>query len=437
MSTGIIIALSIVIVLLLLASCTGVMFYWYKTRSSRAVANKDEIKAKSTMTKHVLKNIPISSFLSGDVITSRSEFEMLNEQECLRTNLTSSQGGLNKNKPLNANQDILPFDHNRVKLRHAANRGDYVNASWISQVSKEKEYDCLMMHSFLPLDKIGMIVCDSPNESSVGRYDQMIYQNDVDLILHIPSNDNYRKSTNMKLQRQTPDELSNVSRKLLKTVFVENYLVKEDWDVSTERGKTNKFVYFELSGFYVNNKQAIDQVLRTITTIRNELKCSREHAMMVIHDDHSGVSEAAIFAVLFDLLEQLDDALLHTNRQCDKNQNLDVFNAVNDLRKKRMKMVQSFEEYRFVHDVLMYYAKHKASYDELLRSLRSTGIKKEGYLDYETYFPSAPREELPDSYLIDELRQTKLNETDDDVYFINVGKAKMEDKISKEYYLYD
>ena len=50
------------------------------------------------MTKHVLKNIPISSFLSGDVITSGSEFEMLNEQECLRTNLTSSQGGLNKNK---------------------------------------------------------------------------------------------------------------------------------------------------------------------------------------------------------------------------------------------------------------------------------------------------------------------------------------------------
>ena len=433
---AIIIALGTVLIVLLFASTIGLMYFCYQKRSPTYVDDKDEKRPPSIATKDISNKIPISTIFSGDVLIARSEFETLTEQERLRSNLASIQGGLNVNKRFSTNPDILPFDENRVKLRSKANRNDYINASWIYQPSKQKEYDSLMMHPFLPIDNIGMIVCDAPNEVSSNRYGEMIYQHDVDLILHISRTDSHKTGSVLALLREVPGEPSDVSRKLLKSSFIEKYLVKEEWDISTERGKTNQLTFVELKGFSLYKEEAIHQVLRTITFIRNKFGCDREYATMVIHDEQSGVSEAAIFAALFNLLEQLDDALLNTDGHGDKNQSIDVFRVLNDLRKKRMSMIHTFEDFSFIHQVLMYYVKHKSTYDEMLgsnlpekecpsigtadtKSLCSAETDNASSMVVSTNSPSS-NEYRPISYLIDEIRQA---EASDGTYLVYQDKG--------------
>ena len=202
------------------------------------------------------RKISVDSLLDNTFTKpSKEEFEELEETDRKRSGLTSdltmSQGRRyndGKKGKMNINKNILPYDQTRVKMKSPINGVDYINASWISQPSNEKEYDSLRMHPYLPMENVGLVVSDSPNESSLDRFYTMIYQHDVDLILHISNDESYKNTSDMTVQGESSVDSSNVSRKLIKRVFVEDYLVKEDWDLSTKRGKTNKCVYVELKG---------------------------------------------------------------------------------------------------------------------------------------------------------------------------------------------
>ena len=61
---------------------------------------------------------------------------------------------------------------------------------------------------------------------------------------------------------------------------------------------------------------------------------------------------------------------------------LDVFKTVNDLRKQRAKMVNSFENYSFLYECIKYYCQNKKELDKLRPEIE---IPTEYYLDQETY----------------------------------------------------
>ena len=92
---------------------------------------------------------------------------------------------------------------------------------------------------------------------------------------------------------------------------------------------------------------------------------------MLAYDDLGGVSGAAVLVSLLYLLEEIDDALLASKSDVGKSGSdsmaINIFETVDDLRCKRMGMIRNIEEYTFLRQSVLYYAKYKERYDDLLR----------------------------------------------------------------------
>ena len=89
---------------------------------------------------------------------------------------------------------------------------------------------------------------------------------------------------------------------------------------------------------------------------------------MLVHDDKGGISGAAVFVALLDLLQKVDEAMLPPDSQLEWVQQeevidtLNIFSVVNGLRIARGKMIRNFEEYVFWFRAVVYYAQRKSEY---------------------------------------------------------------------------
>ena len=86
-----------------------------------------------------------------------------------------------KHGKLNLNKQSLPYDHTRVKLSRPVNGIDYINASWIQTLSRDRAYDELLYNEFLPFSKIGFILTQDPTPDSHPQYLQMIHDQKINV----------------------------------------------------------------------------------------------------------------------------------------------------------------------------------------------------------------------------------------------------------------
>ena len=78
---------------------------------------------------------------------------------------------------MNRNKEILPYDHNRIKLKNPIDGRDYINASLVLP-SNYSEPDRL---SLLP--KLSFIAAQGPMEDTTSHFLQMIYEQKVDIVV--------------------------------------------------------------------------------------------------------------------------------------------------------------------------------------------------------------------------------------------------------------
>ena len=100
------------------------------------------------------------------------------------------------------------------------------------------------------------------------------------------------------------------------------------------------------------------------------MKLGKDSLRIMTHDSHGGISGAAVFMVLYDLLQRVDDAFTSNNQikksmSKDDSEKINVFNAVNELRKDRAKMVNSYANYKLIFMCLNHYGKNKSSFDNI------------------------------------------------------------------------
>ena len=391
----------------------------------KTIASKNKKDSKETAQKKeaaIPTKIEVTKFLSGKInAPTIAEFEKLVSNERLRNNFTTIQGGLKENRLMNLNKEILPYDHTRVKLSNNKNRGGYVNASWVSQAEDEGEYDAIMNLPYLPFSQIGIIVSNVPTEATFNSHYQMIYDNDVNISICISNIMINRDVPNLGLREESFAN-SLVIQTLIKTTPIGRKLLREEWDLSMERCRTNRLVHFELKDFSLQSKDAIEQMLTTIVHIRKEMGIHRQKLIISIQDEESGVSEAAIFVALLTLLEQVDEALLSQSKSDEDDQTIDIFKTVNELRSKRMQMVKTFNEYQFIYQAVDYYVKNKTRYDGLLTSILVSNYNDSDQDDVSCNETSKTifRDEEDDIYLTNPQDVRKiLNQEEDDIYLTN------------------
>ena len=71
-------------------------------------------------------------------------------------------------------RNILPYNKNRVKIQNPVDGCDYINASWITDGTYSKN---------IPCSDIAFMSCQGPTQWTTPIHWQMIYENDIDIIV--------------------------------------------------------------------------------------------------------------------------------------------------------------------------------------------------------------------------------------------------------------
>ena len=314
--------------------------------------------------------IPISKIISGKDDTSISkEFEKIDEDERLRPPPSTLKATMQKNQRFNVDQNVIPYDFNRVKISDTLNEGDYVNATWLHTLKEEGHYDELICNQYLPHSMIGVIVCQAPTDATIAQHLRMLYEHDIELVVQISG-----KST--KSAYEYDCSTSKVTKRIIEVNRVEEFLTQEEWDLTTERGKTSRLVHFRFESQQTNgmlNLDEIDNILKVIAYVRRSIGIKRDSINIAAHDEHGGGSAAAVFIALLRGLEDMDDktsapdaGVVGPLKASKETNTLDVFNIVAELRKKRMKMIGNHDDYVLIFKSLQRYAENWRVFQSIL-----------------------------------------------------------------------
>ena len=161
-------------------------------RKKTPTAKKRDPEAKSNIPDRKRKSglVPISGILEGKIdMPTKHEFERLFQyQDKVESRLSTYQGKRNNDKPcLNADSNILPYDHNRVKLKEMMDGSDYINASFISSLgrSDEPSYDEVIYSSYVPTFQIQFIIGQDPGQNTLTRHLQMIHEQRLHVVINL------------------------------------------------------------------------------------------------------------------------------------------------------------------------------------------------------------------------------------------------------------
>jgi protein tyrosine phosphatase len=331
------------------------------------------------------------------IMPDLTEYQELEEKENRRMEFFSSEfkshwgERFNKNKRtglLNMDPTIIPFDVNRVKLKNPImNDVDYINASEMSKF-EEDTYSMVMMNPYLPMERIRFIISHHPLRNTISHHWQMVYEQRVDIMIQIGT-----KSTKSitELKRSKNDLVF----KSIRNVKLNQYLTREEIELKTERRGIHSTKLFHYTGWpdrQVFSEEDVKNLLTAMMKIRREVSSESETLTLLAYDKRGGISGATSVLILYDLLEKIDLAFMaprptqplkgakNLNTQ-DRNTIINIYQTVDDVRKKRMKAVQNFAEYEMLFQAVLYYTKNKPEFDEIMLSKDKTVSKSKENAD--------------------------------------------------------
>jgi protein tyrosine phosphatase len=299
---------------------------------------------------------------------SETEFEELEDRDGRRYNkmadFTTILGqNCNFDGLMNLDPEVLPYDFNRVRLKTPIKGLDYVNASWMVRARKDKDaFNLKEMRQYLPFSMMNIILTQDPVNNSMPSYYQMIHERKVDIVLKIGSH-------NMNETENIHQSFGHMDRKLIKRKQIYDFLTKET--VCTFYNTSNNFPrntqIFTFEGWPTDenfSEEMTTNFLLMISMVRRETIRKRGTTTILSQDSAGGISGASAFVVLYQLLEQYDDALFPgLDDSIDENSTLDVFDVVDESRKLRSLVISNFSEYQFLFRSLVHYAQNREEFD--------------------------------------------------------------------------
>ncbi|XP_071486559.1 receptor-type tyrosine-protein phosphatase F-like [Diadema antillarum] len=235
---------------------------------------------------------------------------------------------LPQNKKKNRYKNIVTFDEHRVKLKTESNQpgADYINATFFDGHRKKKAY----------------IATQGPNTASLNDFWQMIYQQNVGAIVMLT---NLVEDGKVKCLQYWPEADSS---ERYGDMFVTN----------KEEEKHAGFVHRRLELRFGDDEESrwVSQYHYTIWPDKREPECSQplidlrnivrnahpsDAGPLVVHCS-AGVGRTGTFVTI--------DAMMSMIEQEKK---VDIFNFVNNMRKRRSFMVQVEAQYEFIYETLL------------------------------------------------------------------------------------
>ncbi|XP_019875647.1 tyrosine-protein phosphatase non-receptor type 20 isoform X1 [Aethina tumida] len=246
------------------------------------------------------------------------EFDDLELKEFMEE---TSVGQLESNRKKNRYQNIIPYDYTIVKLDVDDESSDYINASYIKGFSGDREY----------------IAAQAPLRNTVEDFWKMIIQNHVKIIVMITK---LVESNKQKCFKYYPCpsktlKFGDITVRTLYQLNFENHCVREIQlkDQNDRQYSVTQIQYQNWPDFSIPvNKYEMINFCREVRKRQGNRK-----NLMVVHCS-AGVGRTGTFIAL-DIIR----------KKIKRRQKFDIMEIVTELRRQRMKMVQSQLQYEFLY----------------------------------------------------------------------------------------
>ncbi|XP_033109575.1 receptor-type tyrosine-protein phosphatase alpha-like isoform X2 [Anneissia japonica] len=236
-----------------------------------------------------------------------------------------------KNKTKNRYANVIPYDNSRVVLGLWNNipESDYINASYIDGYTAPHEF----------------IACQGPTVASVNDMWRMIWQKNSTIIVVVT---NVVEGTKRKCEQYWPDQNdSNVYANIAVTNGGEtnyrNYVVRnlQLQKVGTE--EVHSVVQYHFTDWPDKSvPRPVPHLIDFIYAFRSAQRNSPSDSGPVIVHCSAGAGRTGTVIVIASMLDMA--------KQEGK---VDVFNFVRSMREKRIQMVQTEEQYKFIYAALL------------------------------------------------------------------------------------
>lgn len=280
-----------------------------------------------------------------------AEFQRLPTYRSWRT---QHIGNHEENKSKNRSSLVIPYDFNRVPLKHELEMSQ--ESEHESDESSDDDSDSEETSKYINASFIMsywkpemMIAAQGPLKETIGDFWQMIFQRKVKIIVMLTELKNgdqeacaqywgEGKQTYEDVEVEMKDtnkssaytlrvfELRHSKRKDCRTVYQYQY---HNWNVEELPAEPKEFI-------------SMIQVIKQELSKKNSIEVTKYHknVPLLIHC-RDGSQQTGIFCALLNLLESAETEEV-----------VDVFQVVKSLHKARPGMISTFEQYQFLYDII-------------------------------------------------------------------------------------
>nr|XP_054764927.1 receptor-type tyrosine-protein phosphatase epsilon-like [Lytechinus pictus] len=294
----------------------------------------------------------------------------------------------------NRYKNILPYDHTRVilDLINGDPNSDYVNASYIQSFTKENTY----------------IASQGPNATSISDFWRMVWQKEIETIVMVT---NLVDRGKIKCEKYWPDQGEEL--------FFEDMIVSCEAEIHGIHDARRSLIIHKgdeiriLEHFHFTRwpDKGVPRNVSVLLRFIQEVNTSHDQKStpLLVHCS-AGVGRTGVVI-----------ALDNEMRRSKQTGFVDIFNFVKSMRQCRPQMVQTPEQYEFIHDAMLEYL---VGHD--------TMIPRDRFVEHLTEMENKPEEDGAVSKLHQEFRI--LNQVCHEPPIDASNMGRMEENSSKNRY---
>ena len=235
------------------------------------------------------------------------------------------------NAPRNRFANILPYDDDRVKLKEIPGTpgSDFINASYIDGYKRENSY----------------IASQGPTENTIGDFWRMIWESRLQTIVILTKCSEGGKN---KCEMYWSDSMGGVYETdsfEITTISILPFAEFDIWKLSIKNKMAPDAGYLQVTHFHYTTwpDHGVPQFATSLLSFVRRVQKAHDKGKgvpLLVHCS-AGVGRTGTFIALDTLLDRMRSET-----------SISVFEVVRDMRKRRVLMVQTLDQYVFIYDAL-------------------------------------------------------------------------------------